>query len=145
MSLRTSLLAVVEAARKISGPTGVDIRVDQLTIRTRTWSGTRLRLGTDTDVDLVLPANYPIRLIASHEVHADVGRYEYGDILVNHITPSDGAGVGYTPAQLKPAVTTDNVEILYIITGSHAGTYELVEARTYRPFTYQLVLRRRTL
>lgn len=145
MSLRTSLLAVVEAARKITGPTGVDIRTDALTIRTRTWSGARLRLGTATDVDLVLPANYPIRLIASHEVNSSNGRYEFGDILVNHITPFDGVTTGYTLAQLKPPVTTDNVEILYLITGSHPGTYELVEARTYRPFTYQLVLRRRTL
>lgn len=143
MSFRTSLLKTVEAARSLSGPSGVDIRVNQLTIRTRTWSGRLLGDGTATDVDLVIPAHYPIRLVTEQEINTAGGQYEVGDILVDHITPSDGAGTGYTPTQLKPVVTTDNVEIIYLIAGPHAGEYSAVELRTYRPFTYQLVLRRK--
>jgi hypothetical protein len=143
MSIRTSLIKVVDAARAIAGPTGVDARVNQLTIRTRTWSGSRLGVGTASDSDLVLPARYPIRLITSQEIVAAPGLYEIGDILVDHITPFDGVSVGYTPEDLKPTVTTNNVEIIYVITGEHAGTYRCLELRTYRPFTSQLVLRRR--
>lgn len=142
MSLRTALLSIAEAARSISGPTGVDIRTNQLTIRTRTWSGGRVRLGTPTDSDLVLPAHYPIREVNSQELNSSGGRYEIGDIKVAHITPSDGAGVGYTPAQLKPAVTANNVEVIYIINGPSAGEYGIVELNTMRPFSYTLILRR---
>lgn len=144
MSLRTSLLKAVESARALSGPTFADIRVNQLTIRTRTWSGSYVGLGTPTDSDLVLPAHYPIRFISAHEINAAAGQYEMGDLLVDHITPSDGVDVGYTPEQLRPTVTTNNVEIIYVITGPHAGEYSCAELRTFRPFTYQLVLRRKT-
>ncbi len=143
MSFRTSLLAVADAARTISGPTGLDIRTNQLTIRTRTWSGTYLHDGTSTDVDLVLPARYPVRRISAAEIASSGGEYEMGDIAVAHITPYDGVSVGYTQAQLNPTVTSDNVEIRYVITGSHAGDYGLVECQTYRPFSYRLILRRR--
>lgn len=120
------------------------IRTNSLTIRTRTWSGERLRQGDPTDVDLVLPARYPIRYLTSQEIFSADGRYETGDVLVRHITPSDGAGTGYTPAQLNPTVTSNNVEIIYLLVGEHAGEYTLIECRTFKPFSYELVLRRRT-
>lgn len=142
MSFRTNLLATIDSIRAISGPSRFDIRTNALTIRTRTWSGTSIGDGTATDVDLVLPAIYPIRLVRASEVTSAAGRYELGDLIVRHITPSDGNGVGYTPAQLKPVITTNNVEVIYLIVGAHAGEYSLVECRTYRPFSYELVLRR---
>lgn len=142
MSIRTACRKIADKARALSGPTAVDIRINQLTIRTRTWTG-RLGIPPYTDSDLVLPARYPIRLITSQEIVSAPGLYEIGDILVDHITPSDGDTPGYTPAQLKPSVTTNNAEIIYVITGSHAGNYRCLELRTYRAFTSQLVLRRR--
>lgn len=141
MSLRTDLLKVVEAARTLSGPAFADIR-EQLTIRTRTWSGVAIGDATPSDVDLVLPAHYPIRYLNSQEISSSAGVYEQGDILVDHITPSDGAGVGYTPSQLRPTVTSDRVELIYVVTGNHSGEYHCIELRTYKPFTFQLVLRR---
>lgn len=144
MSLRTGLLAVVAAARALTGPTGFDVRVNQLTIRTRTWSGTYVGQGTSTDADLVLPAHFPIRYLTEQEINSASGQYEMGDILVDHITPSDGASVGYTPAQLHPTVTANNVELMYLITGTHAGEYAFLELRSFRAFTHQLVLRRST-
>lgn len=143
MGFRDSLNRIADKARALSGPGAVDIRVNQLTIRTRTWSGARLGLGSSTDVDLVLPARYPIRLITSQEIVAAPGLYEVGDVLVDHITPYDNVSVGYTPAQLKPVVTANNVEIIYVITGSHAGNYRCLELRAYRATTSQLMLRRR--
>ncbi len=144
MSLRSGLLKVVDAARNLAGPVFADIRTHRLIIRTRTWSGAYVKLGTPTDVELALPARYPVRYLSSQEINSAAGQYEVGDVIVDHITPSDGAGVGYTPEQLKPTVTTNNVELFYILDGPHAGEYACVELRTFRPFTYQLVLRRKT-
>lgn len=142
MSFRTALLATVDSIRSIAGPTGFDIRVNQLSIRTRTWDGGRIGLGNSSDSDLVLPARYPIRYVSAQEIFSAAGEYEQGDVLVDHITPSDGT-IGYTQAQLRPQPTSDAVEILYILTGTHAGLYRCIDVRTYRAFTSQLVLRRR--
>jgi len=136
---------MVDRARSIAGPTGLDIRTNTLTIRTRTWSGSSLGEGTATDSDLVLAPHYPIRYITAAEVLSSGGQYEIGDLAVNHITPSNGAGVGYTPAQLKPVVLTDNVEVIYLIVGAHGGEYVLKTLETYRPFSFRLVLSRSTV
>lgn len=133
---------MLDKARSIAGPAGLDIRTNRLTIRTRTWSGSVLGEGTATDSDLVLAAHYPIRYISAEEVSSSGGQYEIGDLSVNHITPSNGAGVGYTPTQLKPHVTDDNVELIYLVTGEHGGEYVVKTLETYRPFSYRLVLSR---
>jgi len=145
MSFRTNLLKVADAGRALAGPGGLDQRTNQVTVRTRTWSGDFVGLGTPTDSDLILPAIYPVKQVSTREVSSSGGLYEMGDIIVNHITPSDGESVGFTPMQLKPSVTSSSVEIIYIVTGSHAGEYSLQELRTYRPYSYTMVLRRRTL
>ncbi len=145
MSLRLNLLAIIDQARQIAGPLGLDLRTNRLTIRTRTWSGNVLGEGTPTDVDLVLPGHYPIRYVSAAEILNSGGQYEIGDLAVDHITPSDGAGVGYTPTELKPLVTADNVELIYLIVGAHAGEYVVKTLETYRPFSFRLVLSRSTV
>lgn len=120
------------------------IRTNRVTIRKRTWSGTRLRLGDPTDVDLELPARYPVRYLTGQEISSSAGQYETGDVLVRHITPSNGASVGYPAAQLQPAITTNNVELIYLLVGEHAGEYTLIDLRTFKPFSYEMVLRRKT-
>ncbi len=144
MSFRINLLEMVDRARSIAGPLGLDIRTNVLTIRTRTWSGSVLGEGSPSDSDLVLNPWYPIRYVTAAEIDVSGGQYEIGDISVNHITPSNGAGVGYTPTQLKPLVTADNVELIYLITGAHGGEYVIKTLETYRPFSYRLVLSRST-
>lgn len=143
MSLRTDLLSVADEFRALSGPDFADIRINQVTVRTRTWTGARLGDGDPIDSDLVLPARYPVRYLTAQEIFTANGRYEAGDILVDHITPDDGNGVGWSADQLRPIVTVDNVEIIYVLVGSHAGDYRLLDIRNYRAFTTQLVLRRR--
>lgn len=143
MSFRTSILATVDAARSIAGPSQYDIRTNRVTIRTRTWDGDFVGAGNYTDSDLDLAPHYPIRYVTTQEIFSSGGAYETGDILVDHITPSDGGSVGYTKEQLHPQPTSDNVEIIHILTGTHAGEYRCLDVRTYRPFTFQLILRRR--
>jgi hypothetical protein len=143
MSFRTGILPAIARIRALTGPDGFDIRMNQVTIAVRTWSGARLHQGSATDATTVLPQHFPVKHLEQREIANSGGVYEMGDILVDHITPTDGADVGYSPTQLKPTITTDNQERVYILTGTHAGEYALVELRTFRPFTWQLVLRRR--
>lgn len=142
MSLRTDLLSIVDAVRAVTGPDALDQRPHQLTIRTRTWSGARLKQGTATDVDLVLPQKFRIKDVSLAEVMSSGGMVEMGDIKVEHITPSNGV-VGYTADQLKPPVTTQNVERIYILTGGPMeGEYSLADLKLDRPYSYQLTLRK---
>lgn len=144
MTLRQSLLATVEAARALTGPMFAGVRINQLTIRKRTWSGTYVGDGTSSDSDLVLPAHYRIRFIDGEEVLQSGGQYNVEDIIVDGITPSNGAGVGYTPAQLSPPCPTTNIEVIYLIIGDHPGEYTGVSLRSFRAFRHTLILRRRT-
>lgn len=143
MSFRTALLAVADKFRAVSGPALFDIRTNQLTIRKRVWSGSYIADGVATDTDLVLPAQYPIRHVTGADVASSGGHYTLTDLLVNHITPYNGVGVGYTPTQLVPDITDDRTQLIYVITGPDAGEYDLVEAKFSRPFSYQLILRRK--
>lgn len=142
MSFRTSFLKTVESIRRIAGPSGFDIRLSQITVRTRRWTG-RVGIPPYTDSDLVLPQSYPVRQITGQEAFSSGGKYETDDLLVNHVTPSDGNGTGFSAEQLMPPVTTDDTEIIHILTGSHAGEYTCMDLRNFRPFTTQLVLRKR--
>lgn len=143
MSFRISMLPIVDSVRRIAGPDAFDIRLNQVTVRTRTWSGNVVGLGVSSDSDLVLPQRYPVREVTAQDISSSAGKYEVGDVLVDHITPSNGAGVGFSRDQLDPVVTTDNVEIIHLLTGTHAGEYHLIDLRNYRSFTTQMVLRRR--
>lgn len=105
-------------------------------------------LSAVSDSDLVLPQQYRIRQISQREIADSGGRYENGDVIVEHITPYDGVSVGFTVAQLKPRVTSDAVERIYIISsddpaGGHTGEYDLRELRSWRALSFDLVLKRR--
>ena len=152
-SLRLNLLPVVEALRAgIRG--GLDQVPHQLTIRTRTYAG-RVGESPYVDKDLTLPRHYPVHQIETGDVSGPAGKYEVGDIIVDHITPSNGAGVGYTRDQLAPAPEENGVDIIYVLSGPHAGDYSLFEIRTAGHghsaggrghggvYTYTLILRRR--
>jgi len=143
MSFRTDFLSVVDSIRAIAGPSGFDIRTSQLTIRTRIYTNGR-RNSTDTyvDTDLVLAQFYKVRQMTTREIAGSGGAYELGDIVVGPITPSDGAGVGYTEAQLDPRTAVDGTEFIYVLTGAHAGKYNLKELRSTSAFHYTLVLTR---
>lgn len=144
MTLRTSLLPVVDTLRALTGPGALDIRTAQLTIRRRVWSGGEIGAGTATDTDLVLPKQYRVENLTSKEIASSGGRFEDGAIRVGPITPDYGTG-GYTPAMLKPAVTTDDTEIVYVLTGHVAGEYALAQLQTTKPFsTYMVLNRKRT-
>lgn len=144
MSLRTSLLPVVDTLRALTGPSVLDIRTVKLTIRTRVWSGSCLGEGTPTDTDLVFPQQYKIRYLTGKEIASSGGRFSADTVKVGPITPAYTGG-GYTQAQIFPETTSDNVEFIYILDGPMAGEYACQSTYTDKPFSYFIFLvRRRT-
>lgn len=142
MSLRTELLPVVDTLRALTGPSVLDIRTAQLTIRTRTWSGAEVGLGTASDSDLVLPKQYRVESLTAKEVAGSGGRFSDDAVRVGPVTPAFTGG-GYTPEQLNPGTTLDNVEVIHILAGQVNGWYRLASLRTEKPFSYTMVLNRR--
>jgi hypothetical protein len=142
VSFRTSFLGLADGLRKLQGATGFDVATSQLTIRKRLWAGGAAGTpGGYTDTDLALPQHYKIRTVTAREVAGSGGVLLEGDIKVGPITPSDGAGVGYTPAQLRARATSPGEEIIYVVTGALAGDYTCVDANFSRAFGYMLTLR----
>lgn len=133
---------MVDAVRAIAGPSGLDVRVYQLTIITRTWPDGRPGLGKPSDVALVLPKIYKIENISAKEIAASGGRYQQEDIRVGPVTPAFSGG-GYSEAQLAPE-GANGVEIIYQLSdGTKTTDYALVEIKTGAAFHYTLVIRRR--
>jgi hypothetical protein len=145
MSLRTAMLQVEDTLTNLLLPSILDQVPHQVTIITRTWTGGEVGAdGGFTDSALVMPKKFPIRQLTTNEVSGSGGNYEMGDIIVELIVPNDPAnpGVGYTVAQLAPHGLADGTEVIYQLTGQHAGNYKRVELRTADAYEYKLVLRR---
>jgi hypothetical protein len=142
MSLRDDLLPVVDEARKITQDLGQ--RTTSLTVRTRTWSGTRPGDGIPTDVDLVIPARYSIKELSPSAVNQLVsnsgGSYGPGRYVKLWVTPAFNGG-GYTQEQLSPDNSADNVEIIYVLAGSGInGEFNLCTMNVGRAYRYELLL-----
>lgn len=145
MSFYDEMRAIADELRNIASPSELDQIRHQVTIRTRTWSGGARGLGTSSDSDFALPQKFRVDLMKVAEISTSGGLYEVGDVVVRHITPNVGTdSIGFTKAQLKPSVTSNAVELIYVISGPHAGTYRLVELRTWKNYSWELVLRRDT-
>ena len=144
MGLRDELNAVADDVRALAGSADIDERPTTVTIRTRTWSGGRVRNGTSTDVDVVLTPTPKVRQITQREIYGAGGLYRDGDIRIGPITPaytaSSGSG-GYTVAQLAPVITTDGVELLYILAGQMTGEHKLVNLDNGKAHAWFLVVR----
>jgi hypothetical protein len=149
MTLRTNLLRVADRVRALAGASRLDQRPHQLSIITREWSGGYKDAGQPTDSVLALPPQFVVRQMSTREIASSGGRYELGDVAVDHITPEyvdprDGQAKGFNPNVLDPVVTRNGVEIVYRLSGPHAGDYQLVGLESWRPYSYRVVLRRRS-
>lgn len=130
MSFRLGLLPLVDAIRRdVAGVAGLDQRPNRVTIITRTWSSGKIGRGTFIDTEVALPPQLPVHQLATAEIAGSGGFYETGDVHVARITPSDGLGTGFTPAQLAPSFDEEGIEVIYRIDGPLAGEYALVQLR----------------
>jgi len=143
MALREKLLPVLQNKRAFIESLG--LRPNALTIRKRTHIGTP---GVDAyiDEDLVITPKPRVREVSTREISGSGGRYAAGDLRIDKITPqyTDATGThGYTPAQIDPTIATRGVDVIYLITGTLAGDYALVDANVDRNFGYSLVVTRK--
>lgn len=145
MSLRTALLKTADKVRAIASKPSIDERTTSVTIRRRVTSGGQLgRVGDGGGVsstDLVLSPRPKVREVSQREITGSGGRYQAGDVKVGPITPTYSAG-GYTEEQLAPRVTTNGVEIRYVLAGGITGEYSRIDLSTDRSHSWFLVLRR---
>ena len=154
MSLRKRILPVFDRLRALAGPARFDLRPSRVAVVTRTWTGGGRREadpppGSPMYVDAVLELApiYKMRQLTTHEIAGSGARYEAGDVIVGPVTPAftkaGGMRGGYSEADLAPSAPRPGVEIFYRIVGPHEGEYERIELRSFQPFAYELVLRRR--
>ena len=141
MSLRDELLPVVNDARALVDELG--LRLFDVRVEVRAWSGPRVGSGVLTTLStLSLDPRPRVRDVSAREVASSGGTLRSGDRRITGITPAHTGG-GYTPEQLRPAITGPQ-ERVYVLTGADGTSeWELVDASFDRPFGHELVLRRR--
>src|SRR6185369_1839041 len=102
MTLRTDLLPVFRDARQLVQALG--LRSMRVVVRSRVWSGGKVRLGVPTDTDLeILPRP------RCKETDANT-------IVVDKVQPKPaGVSFGYTRQQLRPDDDTAT-EYYYVVT-----------------------------
>jgi hypothetical protein len=147
------MLPVFDRLRALTGPSRFDIRPTSLSIITRRWTSGVVGAEPDdpskapyTDARLDLPATYRVRQVTTREIASSGGRYEAGDVKVGPLTPAyvaaNGSQGGVSEAQLKPDGDA-GTEIIYELSGAHAGEYALIALVSSAPFGWWLVLTRR--
>lgn len=141
MTLRDELLPVVNDARALVDELG--LRLFSVRVEVRQWSGARVGSGiVAVSESLQLSPSPRVRDVSAREVASSGGTLRTGDRRLTGITPAH-AGGGYTPAQLRPTVVSQQ-ERVYVLTGEDGESeWELVEASFDRPFGHELVVRRR--
>lgn len=150
-----AFLAAIDQVRSIRQPSVFNVVPSQLTIQRRVWPGGKLgALGaasapTVTTI-VTVPQYYPFKLVQPKEIAGSGGRYERAKLKVGPITPAFPAGPwgpagGFTQAQLVPSAASSAEEIIYLVTGNHAGEYDLVDLTDDKATAWTLtIVRRRT-
>lgn len=115
----SDLLPDLDDIRGIADELG--LRPFTVTVRVRTWSGSRPGVGTKTDVDTVLTVaggtQHPkVKQISAHDVVASGGLYTTADWRIGPMTPPFVGG-GVTYGTIDPATTTTAREVGYKIEG----------------------------
>lgn len=150
MTLRTGLLKAVDRIRGIPGT--LDLRQYTVTIRVRTWTGSRpgVDASTSTDADSsfwVDGGTHRPRVVqvTQKDIIASGGLYQDQDLKVGPITPPyQGGGVDIT--QFDPNNQSGPAEVLFKVEGlgmAPGGSwYRKVSQDVTKPFAYTFVLRR---
>jgi hypothetical protein len=128
------------------------LRLYTVTIRVRTWSGTRpgVDASTSTDADTVFwvdAGTHKTRVVqvTQRDIVASGGVYTDQDVKVGPITPLYTTG-GYDITAFDPNETTAPAEVLFRIDGPGMGSsgawFRKVGQDVTKPFSYYFTLRR---
>lgn len=151
MSLRDDLLPVVDLGNQLAQDFGLSRFA--VTIRRRTWSGTRIGDGTPTNQDLVMspPPTVTFKSPFREQMTAIMASggtirdryYEISDITPAY-TNADGSTAGYTPEQLRLTVGPDlgTVECVVVLVGDDGMARECKQVifEDGDPFAYSMIV-----
>lgn len=150
MTLRSGLLPALDAIRGI--PDALGLRLYTVSIRVRTWSGTRPGVDSSTPSDadkyfyVDAGTHRPhVVQVTQRDIIASGGVYQDQDVKVGPITPPyTGGGVDITA--FDPAMTSSPVEVFFLISGpgmaAGGSWYRKVGQDVSRPLSYFFTLRR---
>ncbi len=151
LTLRESLLPVVDALRAI--PAQLGLRLFSVQVITRTWTGTRTGLGYSNDaatpikVDLGL-FDTKVKMITARDVMASGGLYTDQDLKIGPITPpfAGSAADGSAITVFDPTPGIAPTEVFFLVTGPGyppAGAYfKKISQDVTGNFRYTFVVRK---
>jgi hypothetical protein len=129
-----TILPALDAIRAIRGILGLNPFT--VTVRVRSWTGSRPGLGAPLDVDTVLVNQgadlnlYPVKVVqlSRQDVIASGGQYQSGDLRIGPMTPSyiatilaaGGSDDTTLDAPVQPITAR---EIIWIVSTNDGGTH----------------------
>jgi hypothetical protein len=129
VSLRDSLLALVEKLQEIPGPTGCDIRPTRVYVVKSSWSGGEVYTGVETETILC-------EILPRPRVNETVDGRE---LVIEPIIPKHPKG-GLDFDVLNP--DPDLNEFIFIRTvGANSGNWVVSDLKASRPFRYIMTVR----
>ena len=149
-TLRDALLPAIDAIRGI--PDALGVRLYDVTIRVRTWSGSRpgVDASTSTDADSIFyvdAGTHRTRVVqvTSRDVIASGGMYQDQDLKVGPLTPAYTGG-GVDVSLFDPPTGAAPVEVFFKIAGpgmaSGGSWFKKINTNTVpSPFGYTFVVR----
>lgn len=133
MSLRTDLIPIVDDLRREVVDVTAGLRLDDVFVRTRSWSSGQVGRGTYTDATFTLDPRPAVREPEPRRDGAEPGKFEAGDRVVERIS------LQHTRTQLGDGVVSAGCEVEWLI-GTEA--YELVSLDE-QFLQYKAVVRRK--
>lgn len=143
----SDFLAGIDEIRGI--PDDLGVAPYTFALRTITWSGARVGLGTKTITDKPIKVdggqhNPTAKLVSSKDAIASGGLYTSTDLKVGPLTPSYGAG-GVSAADVDPPQGSVPTEVYFVVTGpgipSGGVLYKRVGGEMASSTQYFVVLR----
>lgn len=151
MSVRDSILPAIDAAQAVIASLG--LQRFAVTLRRRSWSGTRIGDGTPTNQDIVLSPTPTVEFKSPFReqmtgIMTSGGTIRDRYYQISDITPQytklDGSIGGYTPAQLRLEVPSElsNVEAVVVLVGDDGVARECKQVifEDSDPFGYSMVV-----
>lgn len=118
MAIRDDLNGLVDGLRRDIVDEAFGLRLDTVVVRTTTWSGTEIGLGTASHSDVTLDPVPKVRRPTPQLIAAAPGVYESGDVLCSKISAAN-----YDEDDLSDQELPANTERVWLVNG-----------KPYRPF-----------
>jgi len=129
-------------------PNDYALRTVALTVRVKTWSGTKVGPpGIATTVDTVIAGTagnlYKIRAVTQKDIVASGGKYQAGQYRVGPITPPFAGGPITADDIIPPKIAGQGREVYYGVTDATGTTQwcSMVGAETMHALHWYLVLK----